>query len=109
MGANFLLIPSAFTSHTGKAHWHILVRSRAIENQCIVIAAAQTGSHNEKRSSFGHSMIVDAFGRILCEIPQNVTNEIAFADIDISQMNKIRMEMPVFEHRRDDVYKLVLQ
>src|SRR5690606_3237159 len=93
----------------GKAHWHILVRCRAIENQCIVIAAAQTGSHNEKRSSFGHSMIVDAFGRILCEIPQNVTNEIAFADIDISQMNKIRMEMPVFDHRRDDVYKLVLQ
>jgi predicted amidohydrolase len=59
MGAQVLLVPSAFTVPTGKAHWEVLLRSRAIETQCYVVAAAQWGKHNEKRESWGHSMVVD--------------------------------------------------
>lgn len=63
-GAEVVLVPSAFTPLTGKAHWETLLRARAIENQCYVIAAAQSGPHNEKRTSWGHSMIVDPWGEV---------------------------------------------
>lgn len=63
-GAEVVLVPSAFTQLTGKAHWEILLRARAIENQCYVIAAAQAGQHNEKRASYGHSMIIDPWGEV---------------------------------------------
>ena len=64
-GAEILLVPSAFTHKTGQAHWEVLLRARAIENQCYVIAAAQSGRHNEKRESYGQTMIVDHWGRYL--------------------------------------------
>lgn len=67
-GARVLIVPAAFTAPTGEAHWHVLLRSRAIENQCFVIAAAQDGRHNEKRETYGHSMIIDPWGRILDEL-----------------------------------------
>ena len=66
-GASFLAIPSAFTRQTGEAHWHVLIRARAIENGCFILAAAQGGPHENKRETFGHSLIVDPWGRILAE------------------------------------------
>jgi deaminated glutathione amidase len=63
-GADIILVPSAFTVPTGQAHWEILLRARAIETQCLIIAAAQAGQHNQKRSSYGHSMIIDAWGTV---------------------------------------------
>jgi predicted amidohydrolase len=67
-GANLLTISSAFTVPTGKAHWHTLVRARAIENQCFVVASAQWGVHNEKVTTFGHSLVVDPWGEVLLDL-----------------------------------------
>lgn len=75
-----LLVPSAFTVPTGKAHWEVLLRARAIEAQCYVVAAAQAGRHNEKRESYGHSLIVDPWGKVLADAgdasPSLITAEI---------------------------------
>nr|XP_023030185.1 nitrilase and fragile histidine triad fusion protein NitFhit [Leptinotarsa decemlineata] len=111
LGANILTYPSAFTSSTGRAHWEVLLRARAIENQCYVIAAAQYGRHNKKRVSYGHAMIVDPWGNIKAECPKyseemETNQSIAFAEIDCEYMNKIRQEMPVQQHRRNDLYNL---
>ncbi len=65
--ADVLLVPAAFTAHTGAAHWHLLLRARAVEDQCYVVAAAQWGQHNEKRRSFGHSVVVDPWGTVVAE------------------------------------------
>lgn len=84
---------------TGKAHWEILLRARAIETQAYVIAAAQVGQHNEKRTSYGHSMIVDPWGRIMAELSGDGDKpEIAIADIDLDLVSKVRREVPL--HRR---------
>jgi predicted amidohydrolase len=66
-GADVLLVPAAFTAHTGAAHWHLLLRARAIENQAYVVAAAQTGQHNAQRASYGHAMVIDPWGTVLAE------------------------------------------
>ncbi|KAF7269459.1 hypothetical protein GWI33_017510 [Rhynchophorus ferrugineus] len=113
LDADVLAFPSAFTSGTGKAHWEVLLRARAIENQCYVIAAAQYGCHNEKRTSYGHSMIVDPWGQILAECPKyiegtNTDQSIAVATVDLDIIKKVRIEMPVFSHRRNDIYNLNL-
>ena len=75
-----LLVPSAFTVPTGQAHWEVLLRARAIESQCYVIAAAQAGRHNEKRESYGHSLVVDPWGKVLADAgdasPSLITAEI---------------------------------
>lgn len=63
-GAEVVLVPAAFTQPTGQAHWEVLLRARAIENQCYIVAAAQAGQHNERRASYGHSMIVDPWGTV---------------------------------------------
>ncbi|XP_072391759.1 nitrilase and fragile histidine triad fusion protein NitFhit [Diabrotica undecimpunctata] len=112
-GANILTYPSAFTATTGPAHWEILLRARAVENQCYVIAAAQYGQHNSKRTSYGHSMIVDPWGVVVAECPKynenNPTNEsIAVAEVNTEYVKKIRQEMPVQKHRRTDIYNLNL-
>lgn len=104
LGTQILTYPSAFTVTTGLAHWEPILRSRAIETQCYVIAAAQTGQHNEKRSSYGHSLIVDPWGKVLSEISEGTG--IAVADIDLSYLEKIRKDMPVVRHRRSDLYHL---
>ncbi|KAL2149019.1 hypothetical protein VTH82DRAFT_1705 [Thermothelomyces myriococcoides] len=103
LGADIITYPSAFTVPTGKAHWEVLLRSRAIETQCYVVAAAQVGRHNEKRVSYGHSMIVDPWGVVLAEIGDTGGEpEIATAEIDHDLLHKVRMEVPL--RRRTDVY-----
>ncbi|WP_408097931.1 carbon-nitrogen hydrolase family protein [Peredibacter sp. HCB2-198] len=92
-GANVLSISSAFTVPTGKAHWHTLVRARAIENQSYVIASAQWGQHNEKMSTFGHSLIVDPWGEILADAGEG--EKIIFADISLEKIEAVRARMNV--------------
>ncbi|OAF61011.1 Carbon-nitrogen hydrolase [Pseudogymnoascus destructans] len=94
--AHIITYPSAFTVPTGKAHWGILLRARAIETQSYVIAAAQVGQHNEKRTSYGHSMIVDPWGKIVAELTGDGDKpEIAIADIDLDLVSKVRREVPL--------------
>ncbi|AEO59369.1 hypothetical protein MYCTH_102295 [Thermothelomyces thermophilus ATCC 42464] len=103
LGADIITYPSAFTVPTGRAHWEVLLRTRAIETQCYVVAAAQVGRHNEKRVSYGHSMIVDPWGVVLAELGDTSEEpEIATADIDHDLLRKVRMEVPL--RRRTDVY-----
>ena len=101
-GAQLLTFPSAFTVATGEAHWESLLRARAIETQSYVIAAAQTGQHNPKRSSYGHAMIVDPWGVVAAEVKEGVG--VAFAPIDLEKVVRIRCEMPVQSQRRPDLY-----
>ncbi|KAL8953060.1 MAG: hypothetical protein Q9222_001053 [Ikaeria aurantiellina] len=103
-GAHIITYPSAFTVPTGIAHWTALLRARAIETQSYVIAAAQVGQHNEKRTSYGHSMIVSPWGDIVAELggEKKEEPEIAVAEIDLGKLEKIRREMPLV--RRTDVY-----
>lgn len=101
-GAEILTYPSAFTIPTGMAHWETLLRCRAIENQCYVIAAAQTGKHTAKRSSYGHAMIIDAWGSIIAECHDKP--DVCVAEIDLALLNKRRLEMPVISHKRLDLY-----
>lgn len=98
--AQILLVPSAFTKVTGQAHWEILLRARAIETQCYVIAAAQAGRHNEKRESYGDSLIIDPWGTIIARLPDRLSTGIATADIDLSKTDSVRTRMPISEHRR---------
>ncbi len=97
-GSQIIIVPSAFTAYTGAAHWHILLRARAIENQCFVVAPAQVGRHNDKRESYGHSLIIDPWGTILAE--QAEGPGVAAAEIDLSALEKTRREMPCLQHRR---------
>lgn len=88
--------PSAFTLPTGKAHWEILLRSRAIETQTYVIAAAQVGAHNEKRTSYGHSMVVDPWGKVLLDMTgEGSEAEIGVVDIDLGYQDEIAKKMPL--------------
>jgi len=93
-----MAIPSAFTAITGSAHWDILVRARAIENQCYVIAAAQGGYHLNGRETYGHSMIVDPWGHVLDSLPRG--SGVVSADIDLTYLNRIRKTFPAVKHRR---------
>ena len=101
MGANIMLVPSAFTKPTGEAHWEVLLRARAIETQSYVIAAAQAGVHSEKRESYGHAIIIDPWGKVLAKLedPDNGIG-IATADIDLGYLEDVRERIPVDEHRR---------
>lgn len=92
-GAELVFVPSNFTAETGKAHWSVLLRARAIENQCYVAAPAQVGRHNPKYRSFGHTLAVDPWGRILCEATEGVG--LSFADIDLCYLRRIRAELPM--------------
>lgn len=103
-GANILTYPSAFAVSTGKAHWEILQRARAIENQCYVVSAAQFGKHNEKRTSYGHAMAVDPFGTVLAECTEEL--EVQIVEIDLEKIKKVEGNMPCFQHRRQDVYNI---
>lgn len=93
-----LLCPAAFTAKTGPAHWHVLLRARAIENQCFVIAAGQTGRHNPKRASYGHSLIIDPWGTIIAEITDD--EGIAVAELDFAMLESCRKNMPCLNHRK---------
>jgi deaminated glutathione amidase len=97
-GASFLAIPSAFTKQTGEAHWHVLQRARAIENGCFVFAAAQGGKHENGRETFGHSLIVDPWGRILAE--GGTEPGVVFAEIDAAEVAAARAKIPSLHHGR---------
>jgi deaminated glutathione amidase len=97
-GASFLAIPSAFTRQTGEAHWHVLQRSRAIENGCFVFAAAQAGKHENGRETYGHSLIVDPWGRILAE--GSTEPGVVMAQIDPSEVVAARSRIPSLHHGR---------
>src|SRR6201991_2925013 len=97
-GASFLTVPSAFTRKTGEAHWHVLLRSRAIETGCFVFAAAQAGLHENKRETFGHSLIVAPWGEILAE--GGVEPGVFLAKIDPSKVETARKAIPSLQHGR---------
>lgn len=87
-GADILTYPAAFTVPTGKAHWHTLLRARAIENQCFVVAAAQWGHHNEKMQTFGHSLVIDPWGEILIDLEEG--EKVGVVDLDFAKIDHIR-------------------
>ena len=97
-GASFLAIPSAFTRQTGEAHWHILQRARAIENGCFVFAAAQGGKHENGRETYGHSLVVDPWGRILAE--GGTEPGVVMAQVDPSEVVAARSRIPSLHHGR---------
>jgi predicted amidohydrolase len=97
-GASFLAIPSAFTRQTGEAHWHVLNRARAIENGCYVLAAAQGGKHENGRETFGHSLVVDPWGRIVAE--GGTEPGVVMAEIDPAQVASARSRIPSLQHGR---------
>lgn len=97
-GATMLAIPSAFTKQTGEAHWHVLSRTRAIENGCFVFAAAQGGKHENGRETYGHSLIVDPWGRILAE--GGVEPGVVMAEIDPAEVANARARIPSLQHGR---------
>lgn len=98
-GAEVICIPSSFTKPTGEAHWHTLVKARAIENLAYVIAPNQAGAGSAGIKTFGHSLIVDPWGRILAEGPAN-KEAVIYADIDLGYLKKIRRNLPALEHRK---------
>ncbi|MGE3547444.1 MAG: carbon-nitrogen hydrolase family protein, partial [Kofleriaceae bacterium] len=95
-GAEVLLVPAAFTAHTGAAHWHLLLRARAVEDQAWVVAAAQWGKHNEKRESYGHALICDPWGTIVAE--QAHGDGVVIATIDSATVDKRRTQLPSLRH-----------
>lgn len=95
-GAKVLFIPSAFTMHTGKDHWEVLIRARAIENQCYVVAPAQYGRHNDRRESYGRTLIVDPWGQVLAQAQDR--EAVVTADIDLDYLDDIRRRLPCLEH-----------
>jgi predicted amidohydrolase len=98
-GADFLAVPSAFTRQTGQAHWHVLLRARAIETGCFVLAAAQGGDHEVGRATYGHSLIVSPWGEILAE--GGAEPGIVSAEIDTSQVAAARQRIPALNHVRN--------
>lgn len=99
-GARILAVPSAFTLMTGKDHWHVLLRARAIENQCFVLAPAQWGPHDDEglRRSYGHSVIIDPWGVVLAECGDG--EGFCIAELDLDKVDAVRRAMPVRQHRR---------
>ena len=96
--ADIISVPAAFTVPTGRAHWHVLLRARAIEAGLFVVAAAQTGQHQDGRQTFGHSLVVDPWGEVLLDMGDEVGVE--FADIDLARIPEVRSRIPALNHRR---------
>lgn len=95
-GAQVIFVPSAFTSETGRHHWIPLLRARAIENQCWVVAPAQVGWHNSRRESHGHTAVVDPWGNVVAMLDEDVG--LVTAEIDLGQLARVRTEMPCLRH-----------
>ena len=96
--ADVISVPAAFTVPTGKAHWHVLLRARAIEAGLFVVAAAQVGRHEDGRNTFGHSLVVDPWGEILLDMGEE--KGVGFADIDLKRISDVRSRVPALNHRR---------
>ncbi|MBV9527393.1 carbon-nitrogen hydrolase family protein [Sphingomonas sp.] len=94
-----IAVPAAFTVPTGIAHWHTLLRARAIEAGLFVVAAAQVGRHEDGRSTFGHSLVVDPWGEVLLDMGDG--QGVGFADIDLARISDVRSRIPALKHRRD--------
>ena len=97
-GAQVIAVPAAFTVPTGRAHWHALLRARAIEAGLFVVAAAQCGQHEDERWTYGHSLIIDPWGEVLADGGEG--NGLIFADIDLARIAEVRSRIPVLAHRR---------
>jgi len=96
--AEVIAVPAAFTVLTGKAHWHVLLRARAIEAGLFVVAAAQVGRHEDGRQTFGHSLVVDPWGEILLDMGEE--SGVGFAEIDLKRISDVRSRIPALNHRR---------
>jgi len=102
LGATAFVIPSAFTARTGRDHWEVLVRARAIEDQVFVLAADQVGTHPDGSASWGHSMIVGPWGEVLAEAADG--DGIAVADLDLDELRRVRATLPALAHRRRGMF-----
>jgi deaminated glutathione amidase len=107
-GAHILTVPAAFTRQTGEAHWHVLLRARAIETGSFVIAAAQGGTHADGRQTYGRSLIIDPWGRILAE-KADTEPGVIIADLDLAQVAATRARIPNLKNRRDFVLRAATQ
>ena len=96
--ADVIAVPAAFTVPTGKAHWHVLLRARAIEAGLFVVAAAQVGRHEDGRQTFGHSLVVDPWGEVRLDMAE--TPGVGFAEIDLKRISEVRSRIPALSHRR---------
>ncbi len=103
-GAALITVPAAFTEVTGRDHWHVLLRARAIENQLFVVAAGQAGQAPPHYRSYGHSLIADPWGRVLAEAPGEGETFVA-ADLDLGELERVRAELPSLRNRRPDAYR----
>ncbi len=101
-GARILMVPAAFTAATGPAHWEPLLRARAIENQCFVLAPGQVGRHADGSVSHGHSMIVGPWGTVLAQVGSG--EGVAMAELDLADLDEVRERLPALRHRRTDVF-----
>jgi deaminated glutathione amidase len=99
MGANILAVPAAFTVPTGSAHWHVLLRARAIENGAFVVAAAQCGEHQDGRVTYGHSLVVDPWGTVILDMKETIG--CAHAEIELEKVIEARKQIPVISNRKD--------
>ena len=97
-GAETIALPAAFTVPSGKAHWHVLLRARAIEAGLFVVAAAQSGRHEDGRATFGHSLVVDPWGTVLLDAGETVG--LHLAEIDLGRIAEVRGQIPALAHRR---------
>jgi predicted amidohydrolase len=97
-GARLLAVPSAFTERTGKDHWEVLLRARAIENLAYVFAPAQVGHHGKGRTSYGHALIVDPWGAVIAQVPEG--EGLAIGEIDFLRQDRLRRELPALDHAR---------
>ncbi len=100
-GAELIFVPAAFTLHTGKDHWEVLLRARAIENQVFVVAPAQVGLHPLGRECYGNSLIADPWGTVIARSPNPVG--VTVATLDLAYLKKVRLELPALAHRRHDL------
>lgn len=103
-GAKVLFLPAAFTKFTGEAHWELLLRARAVENQCFVVAVGQYGEYMPGKATFGHSLVVDPWGKVLACSPEGTG--VTTIDLDFAYLDKVRNDVPALRNRRPDIYSL---
>ncbi|MEZ4626476.1 MAG: nitrilase-related carbon-nitrogen hydrolase, partial [Thermomicrobiales bacterium] len=102
MGCEAIFLPAAFTLQTGRDHWDVLIRARAIENSCYMLASGLVGKHESGGETYGHSMIVDPWGTVVANMPDAVG--IVTADLDFERQARIRQEIPVLANRQPEAY-----
>lgn len=102
-GAEVLFVPAAFTLYTGKDHWHTLLRARAIENQCYILAPAQIGPHDPHAQCYGHALVADPWGTVIADAPNH--EGVVVADIDFAYLRQVRAQVPSLANRRPSAYQ----